>query len=95
MDDASFNALLGKAYWGKTEEVMSLVDKDPALALRTGRGGETLLHHACMGRHIELAKKLLARGADKLARNDKEMGALQFAEGDAGLTSLLNEKEKA
>ena len=92
MDDAAFNSLLGKAYWGQTVEVLVAVDKDVALVMRSGRGGETLLHHACMGRRLELVKGLLARSADKFARNDKGSDALKFAEGDAELVSLLSEK---
>ena len=92
MDDAAFNSLLGKAYWGQTVEVLAAVDQDVALAKRSGRGCETLLHHACMGRRLELVKGLLVRGADMFARNDKGSDALMFAVGDAELVTLVGEK---
>ena len=94
MNDAAFNRLLGQAYWGATSEVLAAVDVDGELATRTGRGGETLLHHASMGRHAALVQGLLRRGADVWKTNDKGQGALHFAQGDAAITILLAEQQQ-
>ena len=90
MDESSFNRLLGQAYWGAAGEVLGAVDADRGLAARAGRGGETLLHHAAMGRHAELVRGLLQRGADPKTKNDHGHDALKFAQGDATVTGLLS-----
>lgn len=78
-DAAFFNRLLGLCYWGKIEEVLAAVDLDSSLATRAGRGGETLLHHACMGQHLELVSALLERGSDAKMLNENGKSARSFA----------------
>ena len=88
LDEAAFNRLLGLSYWGQISEVLAAVDLDSTLATRAGRGGETLLHHACMGQHLELVSALLERGADATTLNDNGKNARSFVTSQLLLTRL-------
>ena len=66
MSDIDFELLCRKARDGKTAEVLTAVDQDRRLAIRTDFiGGWTLLFWACLGRNDNplLAQGLLERGA--------------------------------
>ena len=92
LDDAAFNRLLGLCYWGKIDEVLAAVDIDSSLATRAGRGGETLLHHACMGQHLELVSALLERGSDAKMLNENGKSARSFATNNQHILALLDKR---
>ena len=75
MNDQEFNHLLGRAYKGETEAVLSAVDAEPGLATRgnaAGNGwiqGTTLLHQASDCGRVDLVRGLLDRGADVHAKD--------------------------
>ena len=78
MDDTAFFALMQQALDGEAEAVLAALDLDPSLATRDGYFGRTLLHWACMGKHLELGRALLDRGSDVHARDDDGQDALSM-----------------
>ena len=81
MSEAEFDRLCGKAYEGKTAEVLAAVDQDRRLATRADDNRWTLLICACNGDHDnpQLAQGLLERGANVHARDGNGWNALMWA----------------
>ena len=79
LDEGEFEALLMQAARGETAEVLAAVDQDKRLATRAGDYGNTLLHMASQGGHVELAGGLLDRGASHSAKDEDGWDALFFA----------------
>ena len=63
MDDAAFEHLLGRTLKGETEAVLEACRQHQGLVLRANVHGRRLLHRACIGGHLELARGLLDLGA--------------------------------
>ncbi len=55
--------LTASAMLGQTDVVLAAVDADPALANARGAHGISILFHAAVGGHEQLARDLVARGA--------------------------------
>ena len=89
MDDAAFDALLQQARRGEAEAVLTALDLDPTLAMRAAYFGRTLLHWACVGKHLELGRALLDRGSDVRARNNHGEDALNYACGPGSNLALV------
>ena len=92
MDDATFGQLLERAGRGETEAVLEACRQHQGLVLRVGGlYGERLLHEACSGGHLELARGLLDLGAVVDARNNVRWDALMCASnnGHAAVVTLL------
>lgn len=73
------------AMLGRTDDVLALLNEDPALINATGAHDIPLLFHAAIGGHLELVKMLVERGADVNAGWDKNTalhGAAGFGKVD-------------
>ena len=79
MDNAAFNRSLGRAKRGETEAVFEACRQHQGLMLRADVDGDRLLHRACDGGHLELARGLLDLGAVVDARNNYGWDALMYA----------------
>ena len=66
--DEDFQELLGRAYYGHTEEVLAAVDLDVGLVNRVAQDGNTLLLRASTDGRVNLIEGLLERKADIHAR---------------------------
>ena len=64
MEEQQFEQLRLQASRGETDAVLAAVDAEPGLVTRAGATGWTLLHMACIGGHVDLARSLLDRKAD-------------------------------
>ena len=91
MDNAAFNRSLGRAKRGETEAVFEACRQHQGLVLRADVGGYRLLHRACGGRHLELARGLLDLGAVVDPRDNDGWDALMCAShnGHAAVVTLL------
>ena len=91
MDNAAFEQLLNRARSGETEAVLEACRQNQGLVLRADVGGHRLLHHACIGGHLELARGLLDLGAVVDARDNVNWDALMRASnnGHATVVTLL------
>ena len=87
MNEEAFNELLERAHRGESEAVLAAVDQDPGLVTRTDPRRHTLLHSACIGNRLELARALLDRGSEVNAIDADGYDALIFACG--GVDSRL------
>jgi len=79
LSDEELQALLNQVYGGKTETVLAAVRRDPRLANRANGIGRRPLYYACEGGHLELARGLLAHGAQINARTSYNWNALMTA----------------
>ena len=68
MNEQQFQILNGRAFGGRTAEVLAAVDAEPGLVHRVGDAGHRLLHWASMDGHADLIQGLLERKADIHAR---------------------------
>ena len=92
MDDAAFGQLLDRARTrGETEAVLEACRQHQGLVLRASVNGNRLLHYACFGGHLELARGLLDLGAVVDARCNVRWDALMCAShyGHAAIVTLL------
>jgi len=93
MNKEEFDELCGKAFRGKTAEVLAAVDQDRRLATRADGFGDTLLTWACRGYHAnpQLAQGLLERGANVHARSSGGWDALMYvsANGHIAVCTVL------
>ena len=91
MDNAAFEHLSDRAGRGETEAVLEACRQHQGLVLRAGGGGSRLLHRACIGGHLELARGLLDLGAVVDAREVHGWDALMCASrvGHAAVVTLL------
>ena len=81
MNEEQFNQLLDRAYHNEAPaEIIAAVELEPGLVTRACEGvGETILHLACQGGHVELARDLVDRQADVHQRNTIGWDALMYA----------------
>ena len=79
MDDQQFEQLQLQAGRGETDVVLAAVDAEPGLVTRAGMNGYTLLHNACRGEHVDLARGLLDRKANIHQRTNGGWDALIIA----------------
>jgi len=91
MDNEAFNQLLDRARRGETEAVLEACRQHQGLVLRADVNGWRLLHLACNGGHVELARGLLDLGAVVDARDNGGFDALMIASnnGHAAVVTLL------
>ena len=91
MDNAAFSQLSDSAERGETEAVLEACRQHQGLVLRADVAGDRLLHRACIGGHLELARGLLDLGAVVDARDVGGWDALMNASGDgpAAVVTLL------
>ena len=92
MDNAAFYQLSDRAQRGETEAVLEACRQHQGLVLRAGGlYGRTLLHEACIGGQLELARGLLDLGAVVDARDNDGWDALMGASnnGHAAVVTLL------
>ena len=91
MDVAAFEQLLDRARSGETEAVLEACRQHQGLVLRADVNRYRLLHHACRGGHLELARGLLDLGAVVDARDIVGWDALMYASnnGHAAVVTLL------
>jgi hypothetical protein len=66
LQDGFFNACL----YGRREIVALLLDRDADLLSLRGRGGQTGLHCAVIGAHLDVTRLLIERGASLEAENE-------------------------
>ena len=76
MDD---HQLRQQASDGLTNVVLAAVDAEPGLVRRASGFGHTLLHNACKGGHVDLARGLLDRKAEIYQRDNSGWDALMCA----------------
>ncbi len=79
---------------GRLDALRAQLDERPDLARLTGPGGETLLHIVArqwpkLPNGADIARALIAAGADVNARDESGLRALQGATGDIELTRVL------
>ena len=80
MDNQQFKLLRGLAEDGETDVVLAAVDAEPGLVTRADvQYGWTLLHNACNGGHVDLARGLLDRKANIHQRCNRGWDALMIA----------------
>jgi len=79
MDNQQFDQLRVQAEEGQTDVVLAAVDAEPGLVTRAGMEGWTLLHEACGGGHVDLARGLLDRKANIHQRDNGGCDALMWA----------------
>ena len=81
MNEEQFKQLLDRAFRNEAPtEILAAVELEPGLATRAGEGlGQTILHNACEGGHIDLARDLVDRQADVHQRCKDGWDALMFA----------------
>ena len=91
MDVAAFQQLLERAERGETGAVLEACRQHQGLVLRAGMDGNRLLHYACLGGRLELARGILDLGAVVDARNNGGWDALMGASnnGHAAVVTLL------
>ena len=94
MDVLAFNQLSGRARSGETEAVLEACRQHQGLVHRATMSGDRLLHFACKGGNLELARGLLDLGAVVDARTDGGWDALMCAsrdgqKGHAAIVTLL------
>ena len=92
MDERAFIQLSDRARRGETEAVLEACRQHQGLVLRAkGISGQRLLHEACRGGHLELARGLLDLGAVVDARVNNGVDALMNASsyGHAAVVTLL------
>ncbi|HVS13058.1 MAG TPA: ankyrin repeat domain-containing protein [Thermoanaerobaculia bacterium] len=79
---------------GQTARAVALVVTDPSLARRRGEHAMTALHHAASAGDVDVARSLLAAGADLEAQSDWGATALDWAAtlGASGVANLLLER---
>jgi len=86
MNELDFEFLLFQAWKGHTQDVLEAVDQDSRLATRADNKVErTLLHEACLGGHMKLARGLLARGASVRALDTNGSDATYYASGSGNV----------
>ena len=78
MNEEQFNQLLGRAHHNEAPaEIIAAVELESGLVIRASEGsGQTILHLACQGGHVELARDLVDRQADVHQRCTFEWDAL-------------------
>ena len=96
MDEQQFEELLEQAKRGEAPAVLAAVDdheqRGPGLVIRASEvDGWTLLHRACQGGHIDLARDLLGRRADLYQLDNFGRTALD-SYGDGKLLSFSAEE---
>ena len=81
MNEEQFKQLRWRAYRNEApEEIIAAVELEPGLATRASGGdGETILHNACAGGHIDLARDLVDRQANVHQRDTFGKDALMCA----------------
>lgn len=80
MNEEQFQQLLEQARRGEAPAVREAVDLEPGLVTRAGEvSGHTILHNACQGGHVDLARDFLDRKADLHQRDGGGRDALMFA----------------
>ena len=80
MDDENFQQLLELAQRGEAPAVLAALEQEPGLVNRVCEVGEsTILHGACSGGHVDLARVLLERQADLNQRCTLGWDALMWA----------------
>ena len=90
MDNQQFNQLRIQARDGETDVVLAAVDAEPGLLTRADEDyGWTLLHRACSGGHVDLARGLLDRKANIRQRSNNGMDALMFASAHGHMPVLV------
>ena len=91
MDNAAFEQLLDRSQRGETEAVLEACRQHQGLVLRANVIGWRLLHCACGGGHLELARGLLDLGAVVDARDNDGWDALMYAlhHGHPAVVTLL------
>jgi ankyrin repeat protein len=92
ISEMEFDTLLFEAWQGNTEVVLEAVDKNKNLAtIACVNRGRTLLHEACRGGHVELARGLITCRASVMAQDLQGCDAtwLALAEGNVALVTLL------
>jgi len=77
--DADPNEILRAAYGGDLEKTRRLLKHNPSRVFVKDKEGFTALHYAASHGHVEIAKLLLANGADVNAMTDKAATPLQYA----------------
>ena len=89
MDNQQFDQLRHQAVRGETDVVLAAVDAEPGLVTRAGLYGLTLLHWACSGGHVDLARGLLDRKANIHQRSSYGGDALMCASENGHLPVLV------
>jgi BTB/POZ domain/Ankyrin repeats (3 copies) len=82
MNEQQFKQLLVRAFRNEAPaEILAAVELEPGLVTRASEeDGETILHNACFGGHIDLARDLVDRQADRHQRCTKwGQDALMYA----------------
>ena len=82
MDEEQFEQLLGRALINEAPgEILAAVELEPGLVTRASEeSGQTILHNACCGGHVDLARDLMGRQADVHQRCTKwGQDALMYA----------------
>jgi hypothetical protein len=69
---------------GESQRVRQFLDAEPALAQARSQDGWTLLHMASYFGHLDVARLLLDRGADVMARSDNDLGSTPLHSALAG-----------
>ena len=81
MNEEQFDQLLERAYRNEAPaEILAAVELEPGLVTRAGgENGWTILHGACGGGHVDLARDLVDRQADVNQRSTHGFDALMSA----------------
>ena len=85
MNEQQFKQLLGRARRNEAPaEIIAAVELEPGLVTRGSEGnGQTILHNACHGGHVDLARDLVDRKADVHQRSTFRHDALMWASNGA------------
>lgn len=81
----------GTAAGGYTEIVEMLLAAAPGTIDRGDSEGDTAIHNAARGSHVEVLELLVGRGADVTLQNDELKTAAQLAERGSRAREMLEE----
>jgi ankyrin repeat protein len=80
MNAEQFRQLQERAFRNEAPaEILAVVELEPGIVIRGGEYGKTILHSACQGGHIDLARDLVDRQADVHQRCAAGQDALIYA----------------